>query len=169
MRINLRHRDLWGELHKREMEILFQSDTMMVCMYTVENAPKPLFVDEMRVLENGFTAVSFIEYGKWYITDKVFDCEAVPTGFLVKLVTPVEENLTFLTTMDLFLRIWITPQNQFRLFGTRMFQKVSREGLLSETVEKNARKTMDDLISRIRQGQFPPELIRTFRIEKKAE
>ncbi len=167
MRIHLRYRNLWGELQKREMEILFQSNEKMICKYIIEKLPKPLFVNEVRVLENGYTAVSFIEYGKWYITDKIFDYQAVSTGFLVKLATPVEENLTFLTTMDLFVRFWVTPQNKFRTFGTKMFRRVSEEGLLSETVEKNARKTMDDLVFNIRNGQFPPEWMRDFKIEKK--
>lgn len=167
MRIHLRYRNLWGELQKREMEILFQSDKRMICKYVIEKLSRPLFVNEVCVLENGYTAVSFIEYGTWYIMDKIFDHHAVSTGFLVKLATPVEENLTFLTTMDLFVRFWITPQNEFRTFGTKMFRKVSEDGLLSETVEKNARKTMNDLVFKIQNGQFPPEWVRDFNIDKK--
>lgn len=166
MRIHLRHRNLWGEQNQREMEIIYQSNKMMITQCTIENAQQPLYMDGVYVLENGYTAISFIEYGKWYITDKIFDFQADHTGFLTKIVTPVEENIAFLTTMDLFVRFWITPEKEFRLFGTKMFKKVSEEGLLSDTVEKKAKETINDLISRIQEGAFPPELVRNFSMEK---
>lgn len=166
MRIHLRHSDVWGALRKREMEIIYHSNEGVIARYTIDNAQEPLFVEDVCVLENGYTAVCFIEYGKWYIVDKIFDFQAVPTGFFTKVVTPVEENLTFLSTMDLFVRIWITPQSKYRLFGTKMLAKVSEDGLLFETIEKKAKETVDDLISRIKEGTFPPELVRDFRIEK---
>ena len=167
MRILFRHRNLWGELQQREMDIVYQSEKGMITHSVVENARQPLYIDGACVLENGYTVVSFIEYGRWYITDKVFDFQASPTGFLAKVVTPVEENLTFLTTMDLFVRFWITPHGEFHTFGTKMFRKVSEEGLLSETVEKNAKEVIDDLIFRIQGKEFPPDHVRTFMIEKK--
>jgi predicted RNA-binding protein associated with RNAse of E/G family len=117
-------------------------------------------------LENGYTAVSFIEYGKWYITEKIFDFDAVSTGFLVRLVTPVEENLTHLSTMDLFVKFWIGMENEYRPFGTKMFRKISEEGLFTETVEKEALKTADELVSRIKDGTFPPDFVKEFKIER---
>jgi predicted RNA-binding protein associated with RNAse of E/G family len=167
MRIHLRHSNLWGEQQQREMDILYQSNKMMITQYTIDNAQQPLYMEGACVLENGYTVVSFIEYGKWYITDKIFDFQTSPTGYLTKLVTPVEENMTFLATMDLFVRLWITRDNQFRLFGTKMFRKVSEEGLLLDSIGKRARKTIDDLVSKIQEGMFPPDMIRRFTIEKK--
>jgi predicted RNA-binding protein associated with RNAse of E/G family len=149
------------------MEIIYQCNDMMITQYTVENAQQPLFMDGACVLENGYTVVSFIEYGKWYITDKIFNFQADHTGFLTKLVTPVEENLTFLTTQDLFVRFWITPEKEFRIFGTKMFKRVSEEGLLSDTVEKEAKNTVEGLITRIKEGSFPPVEIEEFKVEKK--
>ncbi len=168
MHINLCNRNVWGELQKREMELLHRSNVMVMAQYTVENAQTPLLINNMCVLENGYTAVCFIEYGKWYITDKIFDFQANPTGFMVKLVTPVTENLTFLTAMDLFVRVWITPENEFHISGTKMLKKVLEEGFLSETVEQGVISTMDELIPSIQAGTFPPPFVKDFRIEKKA-
>jgi predicted RNA-binding protein associated with RNAse of E/G family len=166
MRIHLRHRNLWGEELQREMEIIYQSNKLIITYYQVENAQQPLYINDMCVLENGFTVISFIEYGKWYIVDKIFNFQANTTGFLAKVVTPIEENLTFLTTMDLYVRFWITLQGEFHTFGTKMFKKVSEEGLLTETVEKGAREAIDDLIFRIQGREFPSQYVRDFILEK---
>lgn len=168
MQIHFRHRNLWGELQEREMEIIYQSDTMMITRYTIDSAPEPLMVNSEPVLEDGYTAVSFIEYGKWYIIDKIFNLQGAPTGFLTKLVTPVEENLTALTTMDLFVKIWITLQNDYQIFNTKMFKKVAADGLLSETVEKKSLETMDYLISVVKERKFPPDMVKDFRIPERA-
>lgn len=168
MRINIDYRDLWGNIKKREMRIIYQSSKMTIARYTIQNAQKPLVVDETRVLENGYTAVSFIEYGKWYIIEKIFDFDAVPTGFLVRLVTPVEENLMHLSTLDLFIKFWVSLQNEYRSFGTKMFRKISEDGLFTETVERTARETADELILRIEDGTFPPDFVKDFKIEKGA-
>jgi predicted RNA-binding protein associated with RNAse of E/G family len=167
MHIQVRHTNLWGGSYRREMEAIYQSNKMVIARYIVENAQKPLYIDGSCVLENGYTAVSFIEYGNWYITEKIFNFQAFPTGFLARVVTPVEENLTFLATMDLFFKVWITPQSEFRVFGTKMFRKVAENGLLSKTVQEKTRETMDYLLSRIEEGTFPSEFLRDFRVEKK--
>ena len=167
MWITIGYRDLWGNVKKREMRIIFQSNKMTIARYSIQNAQKPLIIDNQRVLENGYTAVSFIEYGKWYITEKIFDFDTVSTGFLVRLVTPVEENLTHLLTLDLFIKFWVGLQNEYRPFGTKMFRKISDEGLFAKTVEKKALETADELVSLIGKGMFPPDFVKDFKIEKK--
>jgi predicted RNA-binding protein associated with RNAse of E/G family len=166
MNIHFTRTNIWGDSQRSEIEVIFQSDKMVIGRAPIENAQKPLYMDDVCVLENRYTAVSFIEYGKWYITDKIFDFDTCPTGFLVKLVTPVIENLRFLSTMDLFVKIWITPDNEHRIFGAKMFKKVSEDGLLTENVEKKARETINELISGIQQGKIPPQFVREFTIEK---
>ncbi len=166
MWINIGYRDLWGNIKKREMRIICQSNEMTIARYTIQNAQKPLIIDGTHVLENGYTAVSFIEYGKWYITEKIFDFDTIPTGFLVRLVTPVEENLTYLSTLDLFVKFWVSLQNNYKPFGTKMFRKISEDGLFTEIVERKARETADELVSSIKEGTFPPDFVKDFKIEK---
>ncbi len=166
MRITMQQKNIWGNSHGREMEVIYQSNTMVIAQYVIENAHTPLYVDDLCVLENGYTAVSFIEYGKWYIVDKIFNFKETPTGFLTKLVTPVEENFTFLATTDLFMRIWISTDNKIRFFGTKMFRKITEDGLLSESVEQSVKNTMNALVLDIREGRFPSEFMRDFKVEK---
>lgn len=166
MRITMQQKNIWGNSHGREMEVVYQSNAMVITQYIIENAKTPLYVDDLCVLENGYTAVSFIEYGKWYIVDKVFNFEEALTGFLIKLVTPVEENFTFLATTDLFMKIWVSPDSTFRVFGSKMFKRVAEDGLLSESVEKSVKETIDTLILDIREGRFPSEFMRDFKVEK---
>ncbi|MBU6998158.1 MAG: hypothetical protein HXS41_02940 [Theionarchaea archaeon] len=165
MRIHITQKNLWGNLSEREMEIIYQSNKMVIARYPVSNLQSPLIIDESYVLENGFTAVAFIEYGNWYITEKIFDFQARPTGFLINLVTPVEENLTFLNTMDLFIKVWVSPSDQCRVFGTNIFRNIAKDGLLTETVEKIALETVDTLVSGVQKGAFPPRFVKDFCIE----
>lgn len=164
MRISLRYKNLWGEENRRDMDIIFQDNTMMITRYIIENAQQPVIIDNETVLENGFTAVSFIEYGKWYITDKIFNLEAEPTGFLVKVATPVEENMTFVSTMDLFVKFWITPQNEYHLYGVKVFKEVSENGLMDHTVKTNAQQAMDELVVYIEQNKLPTQFMKDFTI-----
>lgn len=164
MRINFRYKNLWGEEKRREMDIIFQDNTMMIARYTIENAQQPLIIDDEHVLENGFTSVSFIEFGKWYIIDKVFNVEEKSTGFLAKLATPVEENMTFISTMDLFVKFWITPQNTYQLFGSNVFKEVSENGLMEETVKENTQKTIEELSNQIEKKKLPTQFMKEFTI-----
>jgi predicted RNA-binding protein associated with RNAse of E/G family len=165
MRIQFTQMNLWGNLSRKEMEIIYQSNKMVIARYPVSNLQSPLVIDGSYVLENGYTAVAFIEYGNWYITEKIFDFQARPTGFLINVVTPVEENLTFLNTMDLFIKVWISLGDQCRVFGTNIFRKIADDGLLTKTVEKRALETVDTLISSIKKGVFPPQVVKDFCIE----
>lgn len=164
MRICLRYKNVWGEENRRDMDIIFQDNAMMIARYIIENAQQPVIIDNETVLENGFTAVSFIEYGKWYIIDKIFNLEAEPTGFLVKVATPVEENMTFVSTIDLFVKFWITPQNQYHLYGVKVFKEVSENGLMDQTVKINAQQTMDELVHNIEQRKLPTKFMKEFTI-----
>ncbi|MBU7013904.1 MAG: hypothetical protein HXS52_08330 [Theionarchaea archaeon] len=165
MRIQITQTNLWGNLSRREMEIIYQSNKMVIARYPVSNLQNPLVVDGVHVLENGYTAVAFIEYGNWYITEKIFDFQARPTGFLINVVTPVEENLTFLNTMDLFIKVWISPVDQCKVFGTSIFRNIAKDGLLTETVEKKALETVDTLVLEVQNGGFPPQFVKDFYIE----
>ncbi|MBU7022908.1 MAG: hypothetical protein HXS40_01980 [Theionarchaea archaeon] len=167
MRIQFTQMNLWGNLSRKEMEIIYQSNKMVIARSPVSNLQSPLVIDGSYVLENGYTAVSFIEYGNWYITEKIFDFQARPTGFLINVVTPVEENLTFLNTMDLFIKVWISLGDQCRVFGTNIFRKIADDGLLTERVEKSALETVDNLVSSIKKGVFPPQFVKDFCIENK--
>jgi predicted RNA-binding protein associated with RNAse of E/G family len=166
MRINFRYKNLWGEEKRREMDIIFQDNTMMIAQYTIENTQQPLIMNDEHVLENGFTAVSFIEFGKWYIIDKIFNLEATPTGYLAKLATPVEENMTFISTMDLFIKFWITPQNEYQLYGNKVFKEVTANGLMDQTVKTHAQEAMKDLLSRIEQQKVPTHFMKEFTVQQ---
>jgi predicted RNA-binding protein associated with RNAse of E/G family len=169
MRIQFTQMNLWGNLSRKEMEIIYQSNKMVIARYPVGNLQSPLVIDGSYVLENGYTAVAFIEYGNWYITEKIFDFQARPTGFLINVVTPVEENLTFLNTMDLFVKVWISPGNQCKVFGTNILRKIAEDGFLTETVEKSALETVNTLVSNIKKGVFPPQFVKDFCIENNRE
>lgn len=166
MNVHLTRRDLWGNKQKREMELIFQSNKKVIARYVIKHAQKPLIIDNSYVLENRYTAVSFIEYGKWYILNKIFDFDGQPTGYLIDITTPVEENLTYLATTDLFVKIWVTLSNEFKFFGTSIFKDIAENGLLTSTVKKNVKKTLNELISQIKQEKIPQPPIKEFSLEK---
>jgi predicted RNA-binding protein associated with RNAse of E/G family len=166
MNINFTRRDLWGNRQKREMELIFQSNKMVIARYVIEHAQKPLIIDDTYVLENRYTAVSFIEFGKWYILNKIFNFDAHPTGYLIDVTTPIEENLTYLATTDLFVKIWVTLSNEYRFFGTSAFKDIAENGLITNTVKTHAKETLNDLVSQIRQKTIPQPIARQFTLEK---
>ncbi|MGD2249626.1 MAG: hypothetical protein PVF58_14560 [Candidatus Methanofastidiosia archaeon] len=166
MNIHFTRRDLWGNKQKREMELIFQSNKMVIARYVIEHAQKPLIIDGTYVLENRYTAVSFIEFGKWYVLNKIFNFDARPTGYLIDVTTPIEENLTYLATTDLFVKIWVTPSNEYKFFGTSAFKDIAENGLITNTVKINAKKTLNDLVSQIKQKTIPQSIARQFTLEK---
>lgn len=130
--------------------------------------PEPVRVGGRAVLEPGAPAVWFTYPGRWYDIGRFHLADGTFTGCYANILTPVEMDGLEWRTTDLCLDVWAGADGRVELLDEEAFETAVEEGWIDGETEAAARETAETLLLLARQGEWPPEHVREWTLERAA-
>ncbi len=134
-----------------------------------ESSPsKPVRHFGQTVLDTGYWGVWFLFKGRPYDVGRFYRPDGEWTGYYVDVVEPVKwkasDPNTIEPIIDLFLDLWIAPDGKFIILDEDEFEEAISLGHLSGGQADHARRVLQDLVEATQRGEFPPAVVKNFRI-----
>jgi len=131
-----------------------------------------LSVDEPRLVagkviaDTNYLAIWFVFKGRWYDVGKFYDQENNWLGYYCDVVKPVNRLLYGAKTSvitDLFLDLWISPENAYYVLDTEEFDEAVSRHLIPKRLAKRAESELFRIIKMVEKGVFPPKYVRAMK------
>jgi len=121
------------------------------------------------VMSVGFWAVWFLFKGRPFDVGRVYRPDGTWTGYYVDILEPVywegSDPNTLQPLTDLFLDIWIAPDRNYMILDEDEFEEAVRLGHITPPQTSHARNVLQELVEATERKDFPPTLVREFRLE----
>jgi predicted RNA-binding protein associated with RNAse of E/G family len=124
------------------------------------------------IADNGYLAIWFVYRNKWYDVGKFFDRARKCVGYYCDIIKPIEElqrgsSRTAMIT-DLFLDLWIWPNDRYAVLDRDEFRDGLRRGHISKPLASEAQRQLDLLVKKLKLKRFPPGYVRRVKPLEKA-
>ncbi len=139
---------------------LFEDDQVLVSAFFDPELPRPLKVGDEVILEGTFAGISYNFWDKWYNVISVYDEDLVFKGYYTDILTPIQKTWTLVTATDLFLDLFVFPDDRWKVVDEDEFDRALEEGLMDEGIAKNAKAALDEVCGKARAGEWPPEVVK---------
>ena len=159
--INLTYKRLPDRINYFKQQFLYEDHNVIVTSQRITPS-SPIILNGETVLGDNYTAVWFVFTGCWYDVGKIYNLNNEWTGYYCDIIKPVNRQVGIFEIVDLFLDLWVSPDNSFEIQDEDEFETAVRNGDISKELAEQARKALSDLVLKIESGQFPPEFVENF-------
>lgn len=119
-------------------------------------------------MDAGYWAVWFLFKGRPFDIGRVYRPNGTWTGYYVDILEPVQWEASDATSLepiiDLFLDLWVAPDGKYVILDEDEFEEAISLGHLTNQQVRHARRVLQELIEMTKRGNFPPVLVREFRL-----
>ena len=167
MRLHLRYVRLPDNVLDLDDDLVYRSKGIIVGKSQIRSANSVVF-DGKTVLAPGYLIVYFELMRKWFSVGKIRDSSGKHTGHYCDIISPprlLEDGGVEIT--DLFLDLWVAPDLRYKVLDEEELEDALKKGWITEQLYEKARVELEKLITSVRQGNFPPPLVK--RLEMKLE
>lgn len=120
------------------------------------------------VMDVGHWGVWFLFNGRPFDVGRIYRPDRTWTGYYVDVLEPVRwegsDPNTLAPITDLFLDLWIAPDGKYMVLDEDEFEEAISSGHLTGEQIAHARRVLQELIAATQRGEFPPAVVRDFRI-----
>ena len=159
--ITLTYKRLPDRINYFKQQLLYEDENVIVTSQRITPS-SPIIIDGETVLGDSYTAVWFVFTGLWYDIGKIYNLNSEWTGYYCDIIKPVNRQVGTFEIVDLYLDVWVSPDNSFEIQDEDEFETAVRNGDISHELAEQARKALSKLILTIETGQFPPEFVENF-------
>ena len=138
---------------------LFYEDREVIVTTQRVKPSNPIVIDGVTVLGDNFNVVWFIFANRWYDIGKIYNLGNQFTGYYCDIIIPMKRTETHIEITDLFLDVWVTPDGSYQIHDEDEFEGAIQNNWIQADLAKEAREALQDLISEIESGIFPPEIV----------
>lgn len=128
--------------------------------------PRAVEVAGTPVLEPGAAVVWFTYPGRWYDIGRFHLADGTFTGSYANVLTPVEMDGLSWSTTDLCLDVWMGRDGRVEVLDEREFADAVEAGWIDTATATAARETAETLALLARHGDWPPEHVRHWTLER---
>jgi len=160
MKFHLRYVRLPNNVLDLHDDLFYRSERIIVGKSQITSANSVVF-DGKVVLASGYQIVYFDLMRKWFSVGKIRDLEGRHTGYYCDIITPprlLKDGGVEIT--DLFLDLWVAPDLRYKILDEKELDDALKKGCITEQPYKKARAELEKLITLVRQGDFPPPLVK---------
>lgn len=119
----------------------------------------PLYVNGVKVIDNGYRMIYFAFIGENYDILKVYDADGNFRGFYVDILGYTKRRGNIVEMLDLFLDILIFPDGDFFLLDEDELEMALNYEIIDRKTFDFAIGVANNIIKRILGGNFPPEVV----------
>ncbi len=159
--ITLTYKRLPNRVNYFKQQLLYEDERVIVTSQRVKPS-SPIILNGETVLDDNYTAIWFVFTGLWYDIGKIYNLKDEWTGYYCDIMKPVKRSPDQFEIVDLFLDLWVTPNGNYEIQDEDEFETALEEGIISTELAEKARHALDDLISEVVSGKFPPEFVKNF-------
>ncbi len=129
---------------------------------------KPLVYQGHEVMADGYGTVWFLFKDRPYDVGRVYRPDGTWTGYYADVLEPVywegSNPRTLRPIVDLFLDLWTAPSGEFEVLDEDEFEQAVADERISRWQATHATQTLREMVAAVRTGNFPPELVKKFRL-----
>ncbi len=162
MKIHLIYRRIPDMLIERDDEVIKDLKDIIVAKAKFEDMRTPLYVNGIKVIENGYTMLYFAFLNKNYDILKIYDEDGIYKGIYVDILSYTRRYDNILEMLDLFLDIFIFPNGEFYLLDENEIEIALKEGFIDKKTYNFAYSTAEEIITEIKNGNFPPKIVNKY-------
>ena len=159
--ITLTYKRLPDRVNYFKQKLLYEDENVIVTSQRITPS-SPIIIDGETVLGDNYTAVWFVFTGLWYDIGKIYNLKDEWTGYYCDIIKPVHREVGTFEIVDLFLDVWVSPDNSFEIQDEDEFETAVRKGDITPELAEQARKAMSELILTIETGHFPSAFVENF-------
>ena len=140
-----------------------------IIVVALEYSPsKPLDYLGKTVLDAGYLGISFLFKDRPFIVGRVYRPDRTWTGYYVDVLETVQwegaNPNTLKPIKDLFLDLWIAPDGKYIVLDEdELEEAISLVHLTSEQAD-HTRSVLQELVEATERGEFPPAVVKEFRL-----
>jgi predicted RNA-binding protein associated with RNAse of E/G family len=147
--------------------LLAATDQMIVV--ALEYSPsKPLDYLGETVLNSGYLGISFLFKNRPFVIGRVYRPDRTWTGYYVDVSETVQwegsDPNTLRPVTDLYLDLWIAPDGKYVTLDEDELEEAISLGHLASGQVDHARSVLRELVEATERGEFPPPVVRDFRL-----
>ncbi len=120
------------------------------------------------VLDSGYWAVWFLFKDRPFDVGRFYRPDGTWTGYYADILEPVRWEGSDPTTLepiiDLFLDLWIAPDGRYLVLDEDEFAEAVSRGNLTSEQTVHARSVLQNLLGATERGEFPPAVVKEFRL-----
>jgi len=143
-----------------KQHLIAQEPEAYVTLSTDLTLESPFEVNGTTILETGSRIIWFTFPNAWHDIGLFHKANGHHTGIYANILTPLKHVSPFVwETTDLFLDIWINPNDECTVLDEDEFTIAKQSKWISSTFAKNALTELKLLIDGHRNGTWPPQFI----------
>ncbi|WP_297420912.1 DUF402 domain-containing protein [Thermococcus sp.] len=158
-RIHLIYKRIPNRVLERDDEVVADLDNIIIARSSFSGMLTPLRVNGVKVIDNGYGMVYFAFVGKNYDILKVYDEEENFKGLYVDVLAYTRRDGDTLEMLDLFLDIFIFPNGEAFLLDEDELEMALNYGLIDRETFNFAYSVADELLEKLKRGEFPPQIV----------
>lgn len=158
-RIHLIYKRIPNRVLEREDEIIADLGDVIVAKSQFSGMLAPLFVNGVKVIDNGYFMLYFAFIGKNYDILKVYDEKGNFKGLYIDVLAYTKRYGDTLEMLDLFLDIFVFPSGEAFLLDEDEIEMALNYGLIDKRTLDFAYSVADEILQKLKRGEFPPEIV----------
>ncbi|MCA6214515.1 DUF402 domain-containing protein [Thermococcus bergensis] len=158
-KVHLLYKRIPNRILERDDELIADLGDIIVAKSKFEGMLTPLFVNGVKVIENGYTMIYFAFIGENYDILKVYDREGNFKGLYVDVLAYTKREGDTLEMLDLFLDIFIFPNGEIFLLDEDELEMALLYELIDKETFDFAYSKAREIIEKFRKGLFPPDVV----------
>ena len=158
-KIHLIYRRIPNRILERYDELIADLGDVVVAKSKFEGMLTPLFVNGVKVIDNGYTMIYFAFIGEKYDVLKVYDREGNFKGLYVDILAYTKRKGNTLEMLDLFLDLFIFPNGEVFLLDEEELEMALNYGLIDKETFDFAYSKAREIVEKFKEGNFPPDIV----------
>lgn len=158
-KIHLIYRRIPNRILERYDELIADLGDVVVAKSKFEGMLTPLFVNGVKVIDNGYTMIYFAFIGENYDVLKVYDREGNFKGLYVDILAYTKRKGNTLEMLDLFLDLFIFPNGEVFLLDEEELEMALNYDLINKETFDFAYSKATEIMKKFKKGEFPPDIV----------
>ena len=158
-KIHLIYRRIPNRILERYDELIADLGDVVVAKSKFEGMLTPLFVNGVKVIDNGYTMIYFAFIGEKYDVLKVYDREGNFKGLYVDILAYTKRKGNTLEMLDLFLDLFIFPNGEIFILDEEELEMALNYGLINKETFDFAYSKATEIMKKFKKGEFPPDIV----------
>ena len=158
-----------GRVERFRQEVVLEREDVIVTLARGMSFDPPMRIDDRVVLEDGSSVVWFTFPGAWHDIGRFHRADGTFTGIYANVLTPVEIDGLEWHTTDLFLDVWLPPGGEPAILDEEELDEALGRELVDPETAARARREARTLHDAARAGEWPPEIVRAWTLERALE
>ncbi|BAD84958.1 hypothetical protein, conserved, DUF402 family [Thermococcus kodakarensis KOD1] len=158
-KIHLIYKRIPNRVLEREDEVLADIGDVVVAKSEFSGMLAPLFVNGVKVVDNGYKMVYFAFIGRNYDILKVYDEKGYFKGLYVDVLAYTKRYGDTIEMLDLFLDIFVFPSGEAFLLDEDELEMALNYRLIDKKTFDFAYSVANEILEKLKRGEFPQEIV----------